>query len=151
MRSHPLVAAVLFGGASCAGSSAATLDRAPGAGVEPRALNEMMEEEASQPSIESSPAPEPDAAELREIATQEANAPGERIGEAALAGTAAGDACRAACAVSYAALCLRVTQICAAAEFVTLGGVTLPCATAVTTVCLSTVAIGSLCRDRCPP
>lgn len=92
-----------------------------------------------------------DAPELQEILMQEVTTMGERIGDAAQAGTAAGDACRSACAVSYAALCLRVTQICATAEVVTIGGVTLPCATAVTAVCLSSVAIASLCRDRRPP
>jgi hypothetical protein len=76
---------------------------------------------------------------------------GEQIGEARQAGTAEGEACRVYCATSYAAACLYVQHVCAGATVVTLGGAAVPCATATAAVCLSSVALGTLCAGRCPP
>jgi hypothetical protein len=74
----------------------------------------------------------------------------ERTGEAVQASTAE-TACRAACATSYAALCVRVQQICAGSTVVTVGGIAIPCATGVATTCLTSTALAVVCADRCPP
>jgi hypothetical protein len=74
----------------------------------------------------------------------------ESIGEAQEASTQ-GEACRAICAASYTAACLRVTTLCAGAEAITIGGATVACGTAIPVVCLSAAALGSICRGRCPP
>lgn len=76
---------------------------------------------------------------------------GERTGEARAAATSAGEACRVYCATSYAAACLYVQRVCVGADVVTLGGAAIPCATATAAVCLSSVALATLCADRCPP
>jgi hypothetical protein len=75
---------------------------------------------------------------------------GEQIGEAQQA-TAAGNACVAACAVSYAALCHRVRVICAVAEVVTVGEATIPCATALGVACIGGAGLGAICARQCPP
>lgn len=74
----------------------------------------------------------------------------ESIGEASEASTQ-GETCRAYCAVSYTAACLRVTTLCAGAELITIGGATVACATAIPIVCLSAAGLGSICRGRCLP
>ena len=56
----------------------------------------------------------------------------------------AGDACRGGCAASYAALCLRVTAICGTAEVVTLGGTSVPCATALAVSCVGGAAVAAI-------
>jgi hypothetical protein len=91
-----------------------------------------------------SPDPEEDAEVLALIM-------GEPIGEAAASVTVAGDACRAGCAASYAAACYRVTALCGAAEVITIGGATVPCATAIPAVCLTGAALAAVCGGRCPP
>jgi hypothetical protein len=63
----------------------------------------------------------------------------------------AGDACVVACATGYAALCYRVTAVCQAAEVVTLGGASVPCAAAKATACIGGVALAAICQRRCPP
>jgi hypothetical protein len=106
----------------------------------------MNEQSASEPSdvcVVLQPA-EWEGAELRDFMMK------EDIGEVAQAATAAGEACRAACATSYAAACYRVTALCAGAEVVTIGGATVACATAIPAVCLSSVALASICNGQCP-
>jgi hypothetical protein len=61
----------------------------------------------------------------------------------------AGEACRAACAAAFAALCLQVKYVCDTAESVTLGGATVPCAIAVGIACIGGVALASVCSGRC--
>ncbi len=75
----------------------------------------------------------------------------EPIGEVSQAATPAGTACRVGCATSYAALCIRVRNICAIGSVVTLGEAVIPCATAVAVTCLSATAVAVICADRCPP
>jgi hypothetical protein len=75
----------------------------------------------------------------------------EQIGEVGEAATSAGTACRVGCATSYAALCIRVRNICAIGTVVTLGETAIPCATAVAAVCLTSTAVAVICADRCPP
>jgi hypothetical protein len=101
---------------------------------------------AQETSIE----PEPDAEQLQALATTEAMAMAERIGEADQP-SAAGDACVAACASSYALICHRIRVLCAAAEVVTIGGATVECATALGVACVGGVALGAICARRCPP
>jgi hypothetical protein len=71
-------------------------------------------------------------------------------GEAAEA-SAVGDACAAACASSYALLCTRVMGLCALADTVTIGGASIPCATAMGAACIGGVAVAAICGRRCPP
>ena len=75
----------------------------------------------------------------------------ERLEEARAAGSARGEACRASCAVSYAAASLAVQHACLGAEVITIGGATIPCATAIAAVCLSSAALASVCAGTCPP
>ena len=75
----------------------------------------------------------------------------ELVGEVAQAATQAGTACRVACATSYTALCLRVQYLCAGVSVFTFGGATIPCASGMAAVCLTAVAVGVICNDRCPP
>jgi hypothetical protein len=75
----------------------------------------------------------------------------EPIGEVAEAASTRGTACRASCAVSYAALCLRVQQLCAGATVITVGSAAVPCVTAIATACLTSAAVAVICADRCPP
>jgi hypothetical protein len=75
----------------------------------------------------------------------------EQIGEVAEAATAAGTACRSACVGGYAAACLRIQYLCTGATVFTLGGATVPCATGMAAVCLSSIVLGQICSDRCPP
>jgi hypothetical protein len=74
----------------------------------------------------------------------------ERTGEAQQA-SAVGQACRDGCALAYTAACLRVTQVCEGATAVTLGGATVPCATAIYATCLSAVVLARVCAGECPP
>lgn len=93
---------------------------------------------------------EPVAPDVTELVTTETMALSERIGEAVEA-SAAGDACAAACALSYTALCLRIMGLCGVAESVTIGGATIPCATAMGAACLGGAAVSAICSRRCPP
>lgn len=107
-------------------------------------------EPAGEPAPERVPtttaeAEEVTAAEARTLITSES------IGEAPEAATTTGEACRAYCATSYAAVCLRITTLCAGAEVITIGTSSIPCVTAISGVCLSSVALASLCNGRCPP
>jgi hypothetical protein len=104
--------------------------------------------EAASPDTAESPA-SPDAAQEAKV---RALIMGEQIGEAQEgAGTAAGDACRVYCATSYAATCMAVQRACVGVDVVTLGGASIPCATATAAVCLSSVALATLCAGRCQP
>lgn len=73
----------------------------------------------------------------------------ESTGEAADASTA-GEACRAYCVTSYATACWRVTALCSGVTVITIGGASVPCSTIIPAVCLGGVALGSICRERCP-
>lgn len=100
-----------------------------------------------EPAEATAAAPTPEVTKVNEV---RALIMGESIGEAPEASTK-GEACRACCATSYAAACLRVTTLCAGAEVVTIGGATIASATAVTAVCVSAAALGSVCNGQCPP
>jgi hypothetical protein len=93
---------------------------------------------------------EPDAEQLQALATTEAMATGEPIGEAEEP-SAVGDACAAACVLSYATYCTRVMGLCGVAETVTIGGATVPCSTAIAVACLGGTAVSAICSRRCPP
>jgi hypothetical protein len=104
---------------------------------------------ASSPADPANPA-DPASPDSAEVAEARALIMGERIGEAQEAGTTRGEACRAACQVSYAAACLRVTVLCTGATVITIGGASVPCATAIAAVCLSSAALASVCVGQCP-
>lgn len=82
-------------------------------------------------------------------AVSEAPDTDEAIGEASDEITT-GEACRASCATSYSAACLRVSMLCAGVTTITIGGATVACSAAIPAVCLSSVALASICTDKCP-
>jgi hypothetical protein len=87
-----------------------------------------------------------------EVAIDGAAVSGEEpIGEVAEAATTAGTACRSACVASYAAACMRVQYLCTGATVFTFGGATIPCASGMAAVCLSSVVLAQVCSDQCPP
>lgn len=89
--------------------------------------------------------------ELREIVTREAMKLGEVIDEEVQATSAAGNLCAANCAAGYTALCLYIGSVCPAASVVTIGGATIPCATATAIACIGSAAVGAICARQCPP
>lgn len=116
--------------------------------------SQAQADEAAQPSSPAPDAAADDAAvnEARALATREAIADAEAIAARLReTGSPAGEACRVACATSYALLCHRVTTLCAAATVVSVGGSTVPCATAVLAACPGGVALATLCAGQCPP
>lgn len=143
MRTVLAVLAASLSCTACVGAGDDASSENPDSESGPAGSSELgAEEEAAR-----NPAPD---AELRELASMDAMAMSERIGEAREA-SAASDACVAACAASYALLCHRVRVICAAAAVVTLGSATVECATALGVACVGGAALAAICARRCPP
>ncbi len=108
--------------------------------------------DADEPTSEDGPWIDPAAPDLRERITDEALGLGAELAqERSREASIDGDACRAYCATSYAALCWRVTELCAAATVITLGGATVTCAVARASACVGGVGLATICQGRCPP
>lgn len=128
----------------------------PACGVveEPSTEGKDSEEQPLSDGEQTTAEPTGEAAEEAGVSCEDPDdcgRPGEQIGEAQEASTAAGNACVAACVASYAMLCHRVRTICAVAEVVTVGSATVPCATALVVSCVGGVALGAVCARQCPP
>jgi hypothetical protein len=145
MRTARAVLAASLSCTACVGAGDDASSENHDSESEPAGSSELGAEEKEEAAKNSAP-----DAELRELASMEAMATSERIGEAQEA-SAAGDACVAACAASYALLCHRVRVICAAATVVTLGNATVECATALGFACVGGAALAAICARRCPP
>jgi hypothetical protein len=144
MRTVLAVLAASLSCTACVGAGDDAISENPDSESGPAGSSELgaeEEEAARNPALD---------AELRELASMDAMAMSERIGEAREA-SAASDACVAACAASYALLCHRVRVICAAAAVVTLGSAAVECATALGVACVGGAALAAVCARRCPP
>jgi hypothetical protein len=76
----------------------------------------------------------------------------ERLGEASLElESRVGEACRAACAANWTALCVRVGLVCLTAATVTFAGAVIPCTPALYAACAGGAGGLSLCTGSCPP
>jgi hypothetical protein len=107
---------------------------------------------ADEPTSAEPPFVDPLPPELRERVTEEAFQLGAELApECSGEASGRGDSCRAYCAVSYAALCWRITELCTAATVVTLGGATIACAVAKAAACVGGAGLATICSGRCPP
>jgi len=90
------------------------------------------------------------AAPEDQLSTEEAQALFADEAMSSVDASLGGDACRAACAVSYAALCRHVIVLCATATVVTIGSTSIPCGTTITAACVGGAGLAAICGGRCP-
>ena len=107
--------------------------------------------DAASSGAEATSAPDEDVVspELRQRITAEALRLGEEMYPGH--GSTSGAVCAANCAAGYAALCYAVTRYCATATVITLGGASVPCATAMTAACIGGAGLSALCGRSCGP